>query len=166
MAAKRIRLNHKIVVRLHLLAESCTICSSRSKGQSGNFWIHPVCVCVCVCVCVYICTYVRTYVCMYVCMYVWLHTAQRFRRSRRCHGGLTILSFMGKWHYIPTKANGYVATNGNTDDKIVTLHTYTLIPSGVRQQRLQRSQTFIARSAYQQTHELRFGIVYFTLLYG
>jgi len=26
---------------LHLVAESCTICSSCSGSQSGNFWIHP-----------------------------------------------------------------------------------------------------------------------------
>jgi hypothetical protein len=30
MAAKLIRLTHKIAIRLHLVAESCTICSSRS----------------------------------------------------------------------------------------------------------------------------------------
>jgi hypothetical protein len=31
MAAKLTRLTHKIVIQLHLLAESCTICSSRSR---------------------------------------------------------------------------------------------------------------------------------------
>jgi len=36
MAAKLTRLTHKIAIKLHLVAESCTICSSRS----GNFWIH------------------------------------------------------------------------------------------------------------------------------
>jgi hypothetical protein len=41
MAAKLARLTHKIAIQLHLVAESCTICSSRSGGQSGNFLIHP-----------------------------------------------------------------------------------------------------------------------------
>jgi hypothetical protein len=31
MAAKLTRLTHKIVIQLHLVAESCTICSSRSR---------------------------------------------------------------------------------------------------------------------------------------
>jgi hypothetical protein len=31
MAAKPIRLAHKIAIQLHLVAESCTICSSRSR---------------------------------------------------------------------------------------------------------------------------------------
>jgi len=31
MAAKLTRLTHKIAIHLHLLAESCTICSSRSR---------------------------------------------------------------------------------------------------------------------------------------
>jgi hypothetical protein len=34
MAAKLIKLTHKIVIQLHLVAESCTICSSRSKAAS------------------------------------------------------------------------------------------------------------------------------------
>jgi len=41
MAAKLTRLAHKIALQLHLLAESCTICSLAPGGQSGNFWIHP-----------------------------------------------------------------------------------------------------------------------------
>jgi hypothetical protein len=31
MAAKPIRLTHKIAIQLHLVAEGCTICSSRSS---------------------------------------------------------------------------------------------------------------------------------------
>jgi len=31
MAAKLTRLNHKIATQLHLVAETCTICSSRSR---------------------------------------------------------------------------------------------------------------------------------------
>jgi hypothetical protein len=31
MAAKLARLTHKIAIQLHLVAESCTICSSRSR---------------------------------------------------------------------------------------------------------------------------------------
>jgi hypothetical protein len=31
MAAKLIRLTYKIAIQLHLVAKSCTICSSRSK---------------------------------------------------------------------------------------------------------------------------------------
>jgi hypothetical protein len=42
MAVKLTRLTHKIAIQLHLMAESCTICSSRSsRGQAGNFWIKP-----------------------------------------------------------------------------------------------------------------------------
>jgi hypothetical protein len=37
MGAEIIRMTHKIAIQLHLVAESCTICSSRS----GNVWIHP-----------------------------------------------------------------------------------------------------------------------------
>jgi len=37
MAAKLTRLNQKIAIQLHLVAEISTISSSRS----GNFWIHP-----------------------------------------------------------------------------------------------------------------------------
>jgi len=31
MAAKLIRLTHKIAIQLHILGESCTICSSHSR---------------------------------------------------------------------------------------------------------------------------------------
>jgi hypothetical protein len=31
MAAKRTRLTHKIAIQLHLVAENCTICNSRSR---------------------------------------------------------------------------------------------------------------------------------------
>jgi len=31
MAAKLIRLTHEIAIQLHLVAENCTVCSSRSK---------------------------------------------------------------------------------------------------------------------------------------
>jgi hypothetical protein len=31
MAAKLTRLTHKIAIQLHLVAESCTVCSSRSR---------------------------------------------------------------------------------------------------------------------------------------
>jgi hypothetical protein len=41
MALKLTILTHKIATQLRLLAQSCTICSSRSRGQSGNLWIHP-----------------------------------------------------------------------------------------------------------------------------
>jgi hypothetical protein len=33
MAAKLIRLTHKIAIQLHLVAESCTVCSSRSRWK-------------------------------------------------------------------------------------------------------------------------------------
>jgi hypothetical protein len=39
MAAKLTTLIHKIAIQLHLVAESCIVCSS--GGQSGEFWIHP-----------------------------------------------------------------------------------------------------------------------------
>jgi len=41
MAAKFIRLTHKIVIQLHLVAESCSTEVLSPDGQSGNFWIHP-----------------------------------------------------------------------------------------------------------------------------
>jgi len=40
MAVKFTRLAHKIVMKPHLVAESCTIYSSCSRHQSGNFWIQ------------------------------------------------------------------------------------------------------------------------------
>jgi hypothetical protein len=40
MAAKLTRLSHKIGIRLHIVAESCTICSSRSRLPVWKFWIH------------------------------------------------------------------------------------------------------------------------------
>jgi hypothetical protein len=46
MAAKLTRLTKKIAIQLHLVAESCTICSLAPGGRSGNFWIPLVCVCV------------------------------------------------------------------------------------------------------------------------
>jgi len=42
MAAKLTRLTHKIAIQLHLVADSCTICSFAPGGQSGNFWIHHI----------------------------------------------------------------------------------------------------------------------------
>jgi len=41
MAAKLTKLTHRIVIQLHLVAESCTIAVLAPGGQSGNFWIHP-----------------------------------------------------------------------------------------------------------------------------
>jgi hypothetical protein len=41
MAAKLIRLTHKIAIQLHLLAESCTICSSRSRQPVRNLLDKP-----------------------------------------------------------------------------------------------------------------------------
>jgi hypothetical protein len=41
MVAKLTRLTHKIAIQLHLVAESCTICSSRSRRPVRDFWIHP-----------------------------------------------------------------------------------------------------------------------------
>jgi len=42
MAAKLIRLTHKIPIHLRLMEESFTICAILAQGgQSGNFWIHP-----------------------------------------------------------------------------------------------------------------------------
>jgi len=46
MAAKLTRLTHNTATQLHLVAESCTICSSRPGGQSGNFWITLALFCV------------------------------------------------------------------------------------------------------------------------
>jgi hypothetical protein len=41
MEAKLTRLTHKIAVQLRLVAESCIICSSRSRRPVRNFWIYP-----------------------------------------------------------------------------------------------------------------------------
>jgi hypothetical protein len=41
MAAKLIKLTHKIAIQLHLMARSCTICTVLAPGgQFGNFWIY------------------------------------------------------------------------------------------------------------------------------
>jgi len=49
MAAKLTRLSHKIAIQLHLVAESCIICSSRSRRPDWklldtplycSLWIH------------------------------------------------------------------------------------------------------------------------------
>jgi hypothetical protein len=53
--AKLTRMIHKIAIQLRLLAESCTICSSRSRRPETFGYTH-------------VCLYVRMYVCM--CVYV------------------------------------------------------------------------------------------------
>jgi hypothetical protein len=53
------RVTHKIAIQLHLLAESCTICSSRSRWPVRKFLYTPSCVCFCVYIIVcYLCVYV------------------------------------------------------------------------------------------------------------
>jgi hypothetical protein len=47
MAAKLTRLSHKIAIQLHLVVESCTLCSSRSRRPVRKLLdTLPVCVCV------------------------------------------------------------------------------------------------------------------------
>jgi len=41
MAAKLTTLTHKMAILLHLVAESCTIWSSRSRRPVRKLWIHP-----------------------------------------------------------------------------------------------------------------------------
>jgi hypothetical protein len=41
MAAILVRLTHKMAMQLHLVAESCTICSSRSRRPVLKLWMHP-----------------------------------------------------------------------------------------------------------------------------
>jgi hypothetical protein len=42
MASELTRLTHKIAIQqLHLVAETYTICRSRSRRLSPEFWIHP-----------------------------------------------------------------------------------------------------------------------------
>jgi hypothetical protein len=41
MAAKLTRLTHKIAIQLHLVAESCTICSSRSRRPVRKLLVTP-----------------------------------------------------------------------------------------------------------------------------
>jgi hypothetical protein len=40
MATKLTRLTHKIAIQLHLVAESCTICSSRSRRPDRKLPVH------------------------------------------------------------------------------------------------------------------------------
>jgi hypothetical protein len=42
MAAELCTLTHEIPIQLHLLAESCTMCSSLSRRSVQKFWIHPL----------------------------------------------------------------------------------------------------------------------------
>jgi hypothetical protein len=42
MAAKLTRLTHKIAIQLHLVAESCTICSSRSRWPVRKLFYAPL----------------------------------------------------------------------------------------------------------------------------
>jgi len=42
MAAKLTRLTHKIATQLHLLSESCTICSPRSRRPPRKLLDTPV----------------------------------------------------------------------------------------------------------------------------
>jgi len=39
--AKLIRLTNKIAIQLYLMAESCTVCSSRARRPVWKLWIHP-----------------------------------------------------------------------------------------------------------------------------
>jgi hypothetical protein len=41
MAGKLTRITHRIVLGLQLVADSCTICSSRSRRPVRKLWIHP-----------------------------------------------------------------------------------------------------------------------------
>jgi len=41
MAAKLTRLTHRVAIQLHLVAESCTICSSRSRRLVRKFLNTP-----------------------------------------------------------------------------------------------------------------------------
>jgi len=40
MAAKLTRLTHRIALQLHSVAESCIICSSRSRRPVLKLWVH------------------------------------------------------------------------------------------------------------------------------
>jgi hypothetical protein len=55
MEAKLIRLTHKIAIQVHLVAESCTICSSRSRRPVRKLFNTPSYVYVCVCLSSYLC---------------------------------------------------------------------------------------------------------------
>jgi len=41
MAVKLTRLNHKVAIQVHLVAESCTICSSRSRRPARKLLDTP-----------------------------------------------------------------------------------------------------------------------------
>jgi hypothetical protein len=52
MAAKLTGVIHKVAIQVHLVAESCTIFSSRARRPVRKLLDTPSRVCVCVCVCV------------------------------------------------------------------------------------------------------------------
>jgi hypothetical protein len=79
MAAKFTRLTHEIAIQLHLVAESCTIFSSRSRRPVQELLDTPSCIYVHVCVC--------------VCVHHQLHTMQpvmnvitQFKKTDRAAG--------------------------------------------------------------------------------
>jgi hypothetical protein len=76
MAAKLTRLTHKIAMQLHLVAESCTICSSLSRQPARKLLDTLSYMCVCMCVCTY-------YVCTYVRMPWWWRTCRSVDGKRK-----------------------------------------------------------------------------------
>jgi hypothetical protein len=45
MAVKLTRLTHKIVIQLHIVADSSAICGLSPGSQFGNFWMNPHTLC-------------------------------------------------------------------------------------------------------------------------
>jgi hypothetical protein len=50
MATELTRLTHKVEIQLYLVAESCTICTSRSRQPVRKLLNTTLYVCVCVCI--------------------------------------------------------------------------------------------------------------------
>jgi hypothetical protein len=65
MAAKLTILTHKIAIQLHVVADNCTICSSRSRRPVRKLLDTPSCVCVCVCA-----ARARARACIYIYIFI------------------------------------------------------------------------------------------------
>jgi hypothetical protein len=66
MAAELTRLTHRRAIQLHLVAESCTICSSRSRRSVRKLSDTPSYVCVHACVCALTSARARVYIYIYI----------------------------------------------------------------------------------------------------
>jgi hypothetical protein len=79
MAAKHTRLAHKITIKLHLMAESYTICSSRSRQPVRKLLVTlSRMLFVCVCVCVILNRFLKILMVKGLQFDFWLHMRPKF----------------------------------------------------------------------------------------